>query len=48
MDEGALREVCKWGDDLAPIVKDLIAAQKKGLKKAAKMGACAGAGDAGR
>ena len=39
-DEVALREVCKWADDLAPIVKDLLAARRKGLAAAAKKGAC--------
>jgi hypothetical protein len=42
-DEPALKEICKWTDDLAPLVQELIASRKKGMAKAsAKMGACGG------
>lgn len=34
-EEAALKEICKWGDELAPIVKDLLGARSKGLAKAA-------------
>ena len=33
-DEPALREVCKWTDDMAPLVKDLLSARSRGLGKA--------------
>lgn len=40
-DESALKEICKWTDELAPLVKELIGKQKKGLVKhdAAKVSA---------
>jgi len=41
VDEPALREVCKWTDELAPTVKELLSARKSGLAKVAKAGACA-------
>jgi len=34
-DEAALREVCRWTDELAPTVKDLLSARRKGVAKAA-------------
>ena len=39
-DEAALKELCKWTDELAPLVKDLLSARKRGLQAAAKRGAC--------
>lgn len=33
-EEAALREVCRWTDELAPIVKDLLSARSKGLAAA--------------
>lgn len=41
MDEKALRDICRWTDELAPVVKDLLSARKAGLEKASKAGACA-------
>jgi hypothetical protein len=51
-DEPALREICPWAEDAVPLVKDLLAARRKGAAKhAAKMSAanpaCA-ATDAGK
>lgn len=40
-DEAALREVCKWTDEFAPLVKELLSARKAGLARATKMGTCA-------
>ena len=39
-DEKELKAICQWADELAPIVKDLLAARKKGLQRASKAGAC--------
>jgi len=39
-DEPALREVCRWTDDLAPLVKELLSARAKGLSKS-RGAACA-------
>lgn len=39
-DEAALREICKWTEDVGPIVRDLLAARKRGMAKASKAGAC--------
>jgi len=39
-DTKALREICKWADELAPVVENLLAARKEGLAKASKAGAC--------
>lgn len=44
-DEAELREVCKWTEELGPIVRDLLAARKRGL---AKMKAASCAPDGGR
>ena len=39
-DEPALKEICKWADELAPLVKDLLSARQKGaVKHSAKMSA---------
>lgn len=46
-DEPALREICKWTDELAPLVKDLLSARQKGLAAASRKGACGPAPDAG-
>jgi hypothetical protein len=51
--EPELKEICKWADELAPLVKDLLSARQKGAAKhAAKMSAanpaCASALDAGK
>ena len=47
-DEAALKEACKWADELAPLVKDLLSARQKGMAKhEAKMSAQHCAGDAG-
>jgi len=35
VDEPALREVCHWTDEMTPTVKDLLAARRKGVAKAA-------------
>lgn len=47
-DEAALRGICQWTDELAPTVKDLLAARSKGLGKAkAATGPCKTSSDAG-
>ena len=38
-DEAELKKVCQWAEELGPVIKDLLAARKKGMAK--KMGACA-------
>lgn len=42
-DEAALKEACKWADELAPLVKELIGARSKGIAKhdSSKKAACA-------
>ncbi len=50
-DEAELKQACQWADELAPIVKDLLAARNKGMAKhdGAKKAACVGsAADAGK
>lgn len=48
-DEPAMREVCKYAPDVAPIVKDMIGARKRGLARvSSQRDADAGAADAGK
>lgn len=46
-DESALREICKWADDIAPLVKDLLLARRRGMAKA-RMAAQACGPDGGK
>jgi hypothetical protein len=38
-DEGALKELCRWTDEMAPLVKELLSARRMGHARASKMGA---------
>ena len=46
-DEEELREVCKWTDEMAPYVKELLSARAKGLSKARAACAQPSSSDAG-
>lgn len=37
-DEPALRETCKYADELAPAVKEILSSRSKGMAKLAKAG----------
>ena len=45
-EEPELRSICHYADDLAPVVHELIGAQKKGMSKAGASAEC-GKADAG-
>lgn len=42
-----LQDACKFADDVWPVIRDLIAAQRRGMAKMAKAGTCV-VKDAGR
>lgn len=39
-DEPTLQSLCKWTEDLGPIIRDLLAARRRGLARAHQAGVC--------
>ncbi len=42
-DESELRKICQWADDVWPLVRDLLAARRRGLAKARALASDGGA-----
>lgn len=43
-DEPTLRDICRYAEDLAPVVRELLAAQKRGALKSGAAAACSDGG----